>query len=323
MSSTPSLCLLTPTWSGDRQHFDMLSASLARSPLAEVPHFAVVQSEDIDAFAGAGGTSTRLMPSSAILPDAVDARRQQARRWASGLGRAGTRLTGSLALRTGGWPRWVHYTGWHTQQITKLAFAAQSDFDTVVVMDSDVVVLPHAAVGDFIAEDGRVLCYEADQPATAFGGKRGNWNRQAHALLDVPYDPSQYFDTSFETPFVLHTESLRALLHWLERRYGQPWWQVLLAQPVRRWSEFATYRLFLKRHMPANAVEWRSDALIRYLFDAADPEAVGREVRALTEDPAAHFVTIHSQSSGRQRWGAEGYAPQVMAALEEAGAARL
>ncbi|WP_420428334.1 DUF6492 family protein [Algiphilus sp.] len=321
MASTPSLCLLTPTWSGDRQHFDVLSASLARSALAELPHFAVVQSEDMDAFAGSGGPSTRLVPSSDILPSGVDRRRQQARRWASALGRAGTRLSGSLALRTGGWPSWVHYTGWHTQQITKLAFAAQSDFDTVVVMDSDVVVLPHASTSDFVSENARALCYQADQPASAFGGKRGNWNRQAHALLDVPYDPQNYFDTSFETPFVLHTESLRALMRWLEKRYDQPWWQVLLAQPVRRWSEFATYRLFLKRHMPTDAVEWRSDALIRYLFDAADPEAVGREVRALTQDPAAHFVTIHSQSSGRQLWGAEGYAPHVMDALEAATAA--
>lgn len=318
MAHSSSLCLLTPTWSGDRQHFDVLSASLARSALADIPHFAVVQSEDLAAFEGAGGPATRLIPSSEVLPDPIDVRRQRARRWAARLGRAGTRLAGSLALRTGGWPRWVHYTGWHTQQITKLAFAASSTYDTVVVMDSDVVVLPHAGVKDFVVDDGGVLCYEAAQPATGFGGKRANWNRQAHALLDVPYAPEQYFDTSFETPFVFHTETLRRMLSWLETRYGKPWWQVLLDQPVRRWSEFASYRLFLKRHMPESAVTWRSDDLIHYLFDAADPEAVGRQVAALTHDPKAHFVTIHSQSSGRQLWGAEGYAPHVVAALDEA-----
>lgn len=321
MTASSSLCLLTPTWSGDRQHFDVLSASLARSALADIPHFGVVQSEDVPAFEGAGGPATRLLPSSEVLPDAIDARRRTARRWAARLGRAGTRLAGSIALRTGGWPRWVHYTGWHTQQITKLAFAASSSFDTVVVMDSDVVVLPHASVDDFVDQSGDVLCYQAAQAPTGFGGKRANWNRQAHALLDVPYAPEQYFDTSFETPFVFHTATVRKMLDWLESRYHKPWWQVLLDQPVRRWSEFATYRLFLKRHMPDDAVRWRSDALIRYLFDAADPEAVGDQMRALARDPDAHFVTIHSQSSGRQLWGAEGYAPRVVAALDEANQA--
>ena len=70
----------------------------------------------------------------------------------------------------------MRYTGWHTQQISKLAAAAESVVDTVLVMDSDLVVLQEASPSDFLDADGRVVCFQRSAPAAEVGGKVVKWN---------------------------------------------------------------------------------------------------------------------------------------------------
>lgn len=310
------VCLLTPTWSGDREHFALLRASLDRSALASVPHYAVVQTEDMALFEHFGG-SLRMRSTADILPRGVERRRIRARKLSDHLGHRFTKLAGSFALRTGGWPDWVRYTGWHTQQLAKLAAVAQSEHETVVVMDSDLVVLPNACRGDFIDPQGRILCFESQERPPDFSGRQAKWNIQAHQLLDIPYEPERYYDTCFETPFIFHPPTVRALLEWLEKRYGKPWWQCLIEQPVRNWSEFAIYRLFLKRHIDQRKVSWRPNRLVQYLHDASDTEALGQRIGHMADATETRYVTIHSQSSGRGLWGAESYAPKVLALLDQ------
>lgn len=310
------VCLLTPTWSGDREHFALLRASLDHSALADVPHDVVVQTEDMALF-GRFGDSVRMWSTADILPPMMEERRVRARALSDRLGHRFTKLAGSLALRTGGWPDWVHYTGWHTQQLAKLAAVAQSRHETVVVMDSDLVVLPDADRSDFIDPQGRTLCFEAEESPPDFSGRQAKWNIQAHRLLDIPYDPERYFDTCFETPFIFHPPTVRALLEWLEGRYGKPWWQSLIEQPVRNWSEFAIYRLFLKRHIDQRKVSWQPNRMLQYLHDASDVEALGQRIGHMVDAAEARYVTIHSQSAGRGRWGADSYAWEVLAQLDQ------
>lgn len=309
-----SVQLLTPTWSGDLPHFRLLRASIARSPLAGLSHRVVVQDEDMGLFE-AEAAGAELCSSAAVLPPVVEAGRRRARRMQQRLGRHGTRVAGSLCARWG-WPAWVRYTGWHTQQISKLAAAAESAVDTVVVLDSDVVVLQAASPSDFLDADGRVVCFQRWAPATEVGGKVAKWNRQAHALYGQTLDEAAPRDVCFDTPFVLHAPTLRAMLAELERRYDKPWWRVLLEQPPRHWSEFASYRLYLRDFLPQENVAWRDDSQLRYIFDARDPEAVREAVAAMMAEPGVHYVTIHSQSAGRGLWGAEGYAERLLPLLD-------
>lgn len=311
---TAPVQLLTPTWSGDLPHFRLLRASLARSPLAHLPHRVVVQDEDLGLFE-AEAAGAELCSSAEVLPPAVEAGRRRARRMQQRLGRHGTRLAGSLCARRG-WPAWVRYTGWHAQQISKLAAAAESAIDTVVVLDSDVVVLPDASESDFLDADGRVVCFQRWAPADEVRGKLAKWNRQAHALFGGHLDEAAPHDVCFDTPFVLHAPTLRAMLAELERRYAKPWWQALIEQPPRHWSEFASYRRYLRAFLPPESVAWRDDGLLRYIFDAQDPEAVREAVAGMMTDPGVHYVTIHSQSAGRGLWGAEGYAERLLPLLD-------
>jgi hypothetical protein len=92
-----------------------------------------------------------------VMPAEVERRRVRARRLSERFGRNFTRICGSLK-RLVSWPLWPSYTGWHTQQLCKLKLATELDCDTAVVIDSDVLVTPHADAGDFFGDSG-VVCF--------------------------------------------------------------------------------------------------------------------------------------------------------------------
>ena len=183
------------------------------------------------------------------------------------------------------------------------------------MLDSDVIVTPQAQVDDYL-NPTRAVCIGQWQPGAEARGKVRKWNREAHRLLGVPYDASAPADLYFDTPFPIHPPSVRALMRWLEDRYQRPWWATFLAQPPRRWSEFATYRLFLRQHPPACGVDWQSPALTRYVHKATDVAALITHLRTLLAEPNCHYITLHSQSSGRGLWNADEVIPPVRALIE-------
>jgi len=103
---------------------------------------------------------------------------------------------------------------------------------------------------------------------------------------------------------------VRAMLAKLEDHYQMPWWQVMLRQPPRRWSEFGTYKYFL-RHCQQKPVDWRAANIMGYLFDASDIAQLTDKFTHMLSDEQQHYITIHSQSSGRQLWTADAYADVV------------
>lgn len=316
---TAPLCLLTPTWAPDAPHFSLLRASLERSAFARTPHFVAVQGEDLEAFRPHAHGTVTLMATGDVLPGDVESERRRAQRRQARAGRHLTRLLGSLYRQTGR-PRWVARTGWHVQQITKLAFVAASDIDHVVAIDSDVVVTDQAAADDFVS-DGRIVCFTEKAAAADVSRKVRHWNERAERLFDRSLRADTLFETYFDTPFVFHAPTVREMLAWLERRYHRPWWEVLLRQPPRRWSEFGTYRSYLRFALPQDRVDWRRPDRMRYLFDASDPQTLRDRVAELLEAPGSHYVTIHSQSSGRRPWDAADYIPLIRPLIERDRAA--
>lgn len=304
--------LLTVTWSADRQHFGLLSDSLARSALANLPHDVIVQTEDLSHFEAFRRASVVLHPTCEILPKAVEEARLLARRRQEKYGRRATRLLGSASRRIG-WPDWPRYTGWHTQQLCKLAHVASCDADTTVIMDSDVVVTDHARPEDFTSTEG-IVCFSDWQESSTVTGKVKNWQITAHRLLDRTMSETGLLDCYFDTPFVMHAPSARSMLQWLEDRHSQPWWKVLLSQPPRRWSEFCIYKTFL-RNLSDQAVDWRNTEKLGYLFGAGEPERLSSRFIHLAEVEKRHYITIHSQSSGRRLWTTESYEDLVRSYL--------
>ncbi|MDX5299122.1 MAG: DUF6492 family protein [Gammaproteobacteria bacterium] len=312
---TPSLVLITPTWAGDLGHFKLLRASLQRSGLCGIEHRVVVQTEDVARFRTVQDGTWTLLSTAEVLPAEVEHRRCRAKRLEQMVGRDVTRLAGSLARRIG-WPQWPGYTGWHTQQIAKLKLAAESGCEYAVILDSDVIVCPDAQPADLLPAGSGIACYATWAQPGACISKVRNWIRQADRLIGASPLRDGQVNHYFDTPFLLHVPTLNALFAWLEAEQGQPWWKVMFAQPPRRWSEFATYKAFLARlQAQGEAIQWLDTQHIRYIFDASDTERLKTDVAACFRDPHVKFVTIHSQSTGRQLWSVEQWGADIDALI--------
>lgn len=297
------LSLLTVTWRGDFSAFQLLRASLQHSNLREVPHHTVVHSEDLNLFQGAPHRPGELHSTATVLPADLDEKRQDALRKQQRWGRHWVRRLTSL--RRFGGPRWVRYIGWQMQQLSKLAWVAAQPSGTVVVLDSDVVVTPRAQPGRWQRPDG-AMCYSQPCDPGALTGKVRKWNRTAQRLFPSPeFQPDRYFDT----PFVFDVARVRAMLADLESRFAMPWYEALLQQPPRRWSEFATYRAYLQA--TDTDVHWQAPDRHRYQYDASSLDKVQAAMLDAWIDPACDCLTIHSQSSGRQMWDIAPYVPAL------------
>jgi len=314
MNTEPRIVLITPTWAGDLEHFRVMRRSLELSPLSMLAHYVVVQDEDLwlfEEFRGQPGL--RLLSTRDVLPDVIERRRVRARALSGRFGRNFTRICGSLK-RLCSWPKWPSYTGWHTQQLCKLKLASELDCDLAVVLDSDVVVTPHAALHDFFGGGGAV-CYASWQERTALRGKVKNWVRECEALVGVSGENGPV-NVYFDTPFVFDRHLLGAALSDLESRSGKRWWQALLNRPPRRWSEFGFYKAFLMHRAADRMIEWREPEFIRYIFDTSEPLHVVESVRSMMSDPGVHYVTLHSQASGRENWDPRAYLGPLFDALQ-------
>lgn len=307
--------LLTVTWAGDRQHFAMLRESLSNSRLADCHHRVVVQHEDMALFEPFRSAHVELISTASLLPATVEQNRVRARHWHQRLGRRAVIRAGSLCRLTG-FPAWVRYTGWQVQQLSKYFAVLASTSAQVCVIDSDVLVTPWAQPDDFAAHNHEVVALR-ELSDHAPRGKTAHWLQSSRSLLQLPGPAHAPFDRYFDTPFVMSAQVLQQLCQWLETHYQQPWWQVMLAQAPRRWSEFGLYCTWLKSHNTL-PVRWMDSAeKIGYLFDASDAETLKQAFYQQMVVQKKHYITIHSQSSGRQRWTSEHYRQTVMACLQE------
>lgn len=290
--------LLTVTWSADKPNFDLLQHSLKGSSLANVPHSVVVQTEDLDLFRDYAKTPIRLRSSAEVLPDIVEDSRVHARQQQAFWGRHMTRMCTSLS-RELGWPKWVRYIGWQTQQLSKLFFVSNSSSDYVLVLDSDVVVSPGFDSFNLL-ESGPVRCFKQLKPFGELSGKTRNWVATSHTLFDTPLDDKTLCDVYFDTPFLFHVPTLRNCLEEIERRTGRSWWQALLSLPPRRWSEFSLYKTYLSSSLSAGNVEWLDTERNKAIYSAeSEDDLVSQVDRELGR---ADFVIVHSQNAGRQKW---------------------
>lgn len=291
--------LLTVTWRGDFSAFRLLRASLEQSDLRGLQHHIVVHTEDRELFQSLPLTNATLHTTAEVLPGDLEARRVDALQKQQKWGRHWVRRFTSL--RRYGGPGWVRYIGWHMQQISKLAWVAARPSGTVAVIDSDVVVTPHARSGHLLAGE-RPLCFTQPVSFDDLRGKVRKWNQTSAKLFpSSQFRPDKYFDT----PFVFDVPSVKAMLADMELRYRKPWHTTLLDLPPRRWSEFATYRAYLQAS--GQPVNWQHPDRNRYAYDASSLDVVRSSLSDAWADTHCDFLTIHSQSSGKQLWSIADY----------------
>lgn len=315
MSGEPRIVFITPTWAGDLEHFRVMRTSFERSPLARFQHYVVVQDEDLPLFEEfRDRPGLTLLSTRDVLPADLERRRVKARLLSGRLGRNVTRICGSLK-RVISWPLWPSYTGWHTQQLCKLKLTSELDCDIAVVLDSDLVITPSATTEDFFGDSG-VVCFADWRRSSELGGKVRNWVLETERLVGAECDADPV-NVYFDTPFVFDKRLLCSALTRLESKTGKRWWSALLDLPPRRWSEFGFYKAFLMHRTAQNSIDWREPSFFRYVYDTSDPQKVIDTVREMIADPDIHYVTIHSQASGRENWNPQAYLKPLLSLLNQ------
>lgn len=294
-----TFCLITATYGADLAHFSLLRNSIENSKLKNIHHKFVVHTEDKSAFEQYQTNAAQCISSEELLPNFVEKKRIYAANLATKWGPRVTTALGSVARRFS-FPQWPHYTGWHTQQISKLALAASCETEYAVIIDSDVLVTPNA---DFSVLDqiDNLLCFSDRVQSSQVKGKVANWNITANHLFHTDQNDA-IAERYFDTPFIMHVPTLNAMFEWLQTTYDMPWWQAMLQQPPRRWSEFQCYRTYLKNYYQGERnVIYQQPTNHRYVFDTDNTDFVMKNVNQWIGDPSVHFITLHSHSAGRKK----------------------
>lgn len=289
--------LLTCTWRGDAAHFALQRAALRKFGGSNARHHVVVQTEDAEQFRSCALEAGVVLHRTADwLPAGLDDARQAAARRLHGASRRRRKVLRSLHKRTGWWS-WLPYDGWQMQQISKLAFAAASDAEHLLVIDSDT--LPVGPLRPLPKSYGACLCWSWMLDAPVRHAQK-RWQCQALRLLDIDPQCVRRMDFYTEPPFLLAPAAVRALIAWLEARYGLPWYEVLLRQPMGDWSEFAIYSAFLRFHYGERPVRFLTQTRRRVLRDADWHTDWRREVLAAFDDADIDWLVVHSAQRKQQ-----------------------
>lgn len=301
---------VTPSWRGDFERFQLLRASLGAAGLGGVPHYAVVQTEDLPLFRQ-GAPEVRYLSTAEVLPEEVEVRRVRFIRTTPN--RRMQLFKRSLYKRLGWFPD-ANFYGWHTQQLVKLGLGRHLPHAVLVSIDSDVIVTRPVPADEFVRGDDVALFEQRETLQRPL--RRPGWYGQACRLLDRPWPHRAGEDTfNYVThPFAFRAQVLRELLDWLEQRYQRPWWQTMLSQPLGGWSEFMTYGAFVRLHQDSRGTFTAvANQACRWLETPEQRANAAQVIRAIFDDPEVYYLVI--QADHHLRFTLRDYEPLVCAEL--------
>lgn len=309
-ANNSELCFITPTFSGDLDRFSLLRDSIRAFGQGQVPHYALVNTEDLAALEALHLPGVIPIVSRDLLAPEVEAKRLDylhsgGRRWKT--------LQRSLNKRLGWYDR-ARYYGWQIQQVLKLAVPAYLPHRVYVSFDSDIVVTRPFELSDFVRGE-KVVLYESVGSLAARAKPHG-WYVNACRLLEQP-TPEKAGDRVIDyvaQPFVFEKGATLQLHRWLESRYARPWWESLFSLPLGGWSEFMTYGLFVREHL-GHAGVWveQANANNIWLHTEAERRDAANFIAGVFDNPAAKYLVLQADHSGH--WTHRDFAPIVHAQL--------
>lgn len=217
MHRSSSICFVTPSYVNDIDQFSMLRRSIDLFAPG-VPHFAVVHTEDCARFRKRfrEESGLEIIPTADVLPPEVELhRRKSGFKWFTGRFKHGRLLI----------------KGWYAQQLAKIFFLAQSRYDDVVFLDSDVFLCRPLDL-NFFYQDGRLKLFRR----RALNAESLDFDISTHEIMGNPlHEVTQLWDYIFH-PACFRKSTAVALLEELERRRRSTWVRRFLAE--RRPSEY-------------------------------------------------------------------------------------
>ena len=137
---------------------------------------------------------------------------------------------------------WPPIRGWIAQQVVKLAAAAESTADMVVVVDSDIAFVRDVDGSTFVA-DGRPVFYRHEGAVHDGMPRHVLWHRVAHRLLGLPPPPDLPLPDYISWPSVWEPAIVRPMLARVAEKSGGPWQTAVGGQP--HFSEMVLYGVYV------------------------------------------------------------------------------
>ncbi|MCM4084875.1 DUF6492 family protein [Paractinoplanes hotanensis] len=230
--TVPRLAIITPSYAPDFELCADLHRSVLRHASEGVEHHIIVPRRDLPLFGRLAGPRTVLHDEAEFLPRSLVAV-------------PGTKYR--VNLRRPALP----VRGWILQQIIKLAAAARSEADVVVLVDSDIeFVRPFSA--ETFRRDGVVRFYRKPGDIDGRLPRHVRWHEVSRSLLGLPASPPPYHD---------YVSSLLAwdpvIVRQLLERIGPRWADVVGAQ--LHFSEWTLYGVFVDHLLPESVRSFATD----------------------------------------------------------------
>lgn len=271
------MLVLTPSFGPDFELCADLNASvLALSP-DEVHHQIVVPKRDLELFGRLAGPRTEIRAEPEFLPSSF-------------IKAPVVNMTVNLRRP------FPPVRGWILQQVLKLAAAAKSDADVVLLVDSDIEFIRPFSADTFRNEDGVVRFYRKPNDIDDRLPRHVLWHQGAHALLGLepPTTPMHDYVSSL---LAWDPVLVRRLLDRVEQTTRRRWVDAVAAQ--LHFSEWTLYGVFVDALVgpPANAAA-TDNALCYARWDTVplDRSTVGEFVAGMPDDDLAVMISAKSHT---------------------------
>lgn len=223
--------LLTPTYGRDLERFKLLRESMERTGI-DLPHVAVVQTEDVHLFRDLPHRhNLTVLTTADVLPAEIERRRcWKCHSWRHPMY----------------WLRGQPHAGWMTQQVVKLASPTVIDTEAIVCLDSDVLFIRRLDADDFFDAQGCLRFFESSDTATI---EEVRWQAESMEFFGIPVrgvPARQYVDMLVPLRRDLLLELQAAIA---ERGGGRSWAQTMIRHGL---TEYTTYGVFARQVKKAN-----------------------------------------------------------------------
>jgi hypothetical protein len=222
-SEMHDLAVITPSYAPDSELCRDLNRSVLRWTPSDVRHHIIVPRQDLPVFRMLANDRTIIHDDREFLPPTI-------------------RRLPHLNMWINMQQPWLPVRGWITQQLIKLAAAANLEADAVLLMDSDMVLVAPTELSSF-QQDGKLAMYR--KPGAVHSGlpRHRQWLETSHALLGLEQPGPEDLTDYICWPCVWDPGIVRSLLHRVES-IQQVSWQTALTSQLH-FSEMMLYGAYV------------------------------------------------------------------------------
>jgi hypothetical protein len=239
MTAGDALAIVTPSYAADFARCQLLCESMDAMAESRFRHYVLVANHDLAQFKALAGPNRSVISDAELLP-----------RWLTAVRRPFDPQRRHIWISTDIRRQIRPLSGWHVQQLRKLAVARLVDEQLMVMADSDSIFVRPFGAAQFMRESNvrlyrkpGVIAPKANDPATGMSwNDHVGWTRQAAAVLGVP-PPSFPADDFINNLVSWRKDKAMAATARIEDIGGAPFPLVLGRSPSM--SEYQIYGAFV------------------------------------------------------------------------------